>query len=257
MSEVLADLHSTEFYHEQLGAWHKNIGMSLGYDLESLGEVGSFPVWLLSQRQTVPGPNFLIAGSFHGEEPCGAWGILEFLNLRLQDFHGRANLSFIPLVNPTGFNANRRTNDLGQNPNCGFVQEAKDGSPSVEGQMLLRHEDRLLELAKDGFLSLHEDSEEFRTYMYSFERSDKPGRFSYRLMNTLREHFPMVPDGVLYGDTIKDGIIFNASDGSYEDRLFRMGVPVTACTETPVTQPPAARIACNAEVIDTFVREHQ
>jgi len=47
-------------------------------------------------------PSILIAGSFHGEEPAGAWGILKFLHDINKNDINKINLSFLPLVNPTG-----------------------------------------------------------------------------------------------------------------------------------------------------------
>lgn len=220
-----------------------------GLGLSELGEVDGFPLVLLSPPPS-DRPNVLIAAGFHGEEPAGCWGLLHFLEHR---FPSKVNLSVLPVVNPTGIRLGTRLNVYGQNPNCGFCHTSDE--PSVEGKILLQSLDKLLPLASDGFLSLHEDIDETRFYLYTFEHLESPGDFTKSLVQIEREFFEPLPDGLLHeGGKVVDGAIFNCCDGSFEDLLFHRGVPRTACTETPGKLDFYLRTAANAAIAETFCR---
>ena len=88
--------------------------------VESLGEVGGYSIPLVTARRPVRGPRLLVAAGFHGEEPGGPWGVIRFLDRVSAKFLSQVNLSFLPLVNPTGFCRGRRENDWGEDPNRGF-----------------------------------------------------------------------------------------------------------------------------------------
>ena len=247
--------HSERRHRELLHLWMNSEGQKIGYALRELGRVADLPINLIYPVSVRSGPRLLIAAAFHGEEPSGAWGILKFLmqdSARLTN----VNLSFIPIVNPSGFMAASRYNHLGQNPNSGFVPDVDDSEPSQEGKVLLANIDQLIELGSDGFLALHEDWEQSEAYLYSFEKANKPGDFSFALRNALAAFFPIMSSERWEGHPVEAGIVFNHSDGSFEDRLFRSGVPRTACTETPGTEPASRQIACNCRIIEEFADYH-
>lgn len=219
--------------------------------LSALGEVASWPIWLLEPE--VPQalrPSRLIAAGFHGEEPAGCWGILQFLQRAPAELFQRANLAFLPLVNPTGFRVGRRRNDWDENPNQGFCPASVyQPQPSREGAILVAHLPRLKRLAADGFVSLHEDIEQETFYLFTFERSDQPGPFTRALFEAERLFFEPHPDGVLEDYSVKDGLVYRACDGTFEDRLFHEGLPRTACTETPGRLDINLRIEANVAII--------
>lgn len=247
------ELHSWKLYSETLLQWHRQEGIKKGFELQTLGETNGLPLWLLRPAEIGPGPRLLIAGTFHGEEPCGAWSILKFL-MDEHDALEKLNVSFLPLVNPTGFAAASRYNFRGENPNRHFAKGVKDSPPlSLEGSLLVRHLDLLLTLGHDGFLSLHEDSSQTKSYLFTFEQAKTPGPFSRALLAALARHFPLLETGFYEECDVKDGLIFNDFDQSFEDLLFQSGVPLTACSETPCLCSPESRIACNVDVIVTFL----
>lgn len=139
-------------------------------------------------------------------------------------------LEFIALVNPTGFSRGHRFNKYGENPNRGFVFE--NGKPkanehtSVEGKLLLDHAQLLIAACRDGILTCHEDVLSREAYVYSFEPSQVPGRFSLDLRDTLGGYFPIAVDGEIDACPVKDGLIFNHFDTSFEACLVRSGARV-------------------------------
>ena len=225
-----------------------------GFQIRELGMVGGEPILLLSQKKLLNKPNVLIAAGFHGDEPAGSWGILHFLKTFPKDLI-TINFSFLPLVNPTGFRNAMRTNNWGEDPNRGFYHTISGKpEPSREGLILLNHLSLLKYLAKDIFVSLHEDWELSQFYIYTFEDTDTPGIFSDILRSAEAKFFEPYPDGPLEGGKVKDGIIFKLCDGAFEDLLFHEGVPRTACTESPGNLDINKRIEANSCIIDNISR---
>jgi hypothetical protein len=225
-----------------------------GFAIQELGKVGEYPILLLTPKKSNEGPNLLIAAVFHGEEPAGGWGILRFLQEVSPNIIASSNLSFLPIVNPTGFRTGRRTNDWGENPNRAFIHsDPEQSEPSREGRILVEHLPYIKLLAKDGFLSLHEDIEMEKFYIYTFENTETPGAFSEALRNEEQKYFQAYPDGLLEGGLVSNGVIFRYCDGSFEDMLFHEGIPRTACTETPGLLNIDSRIEANVGIITAFV----
>lgn len=224
-----------------------------GFAIQELGKVGDDPILLLTPEKSTNGHHLLIAAVFHGEEPAGGWGILRFLQEVSEDVLLSTNLSFLPIVNPTGFRKGRRTNDWGENPNRGFIHNNPEQSTlSKEGHILVKHLSYIKDLAKDGFISLHEDVEVDKFYIYTFEDFEVPGPFSNMLRKEEQKYFQAYPDGVLEGGFVSDGVIFRYCDGSFEDLLFHEGIPRTACTETPGLLSIESRIRANTGIITAF-----
>jgi predicted deacylase len=224
------------------------------FAIQELGKVKEYPILLLTPKKSTDGPNLLIAAVFHGEEPAGGWGILRFLQEVPENIIASSNLSFLPIVNPTGFRNGRRINDWGENPNRGFIHSDPEQSiPSREGHILVEHLASIKLLAKDGFISLHEDIEMEKFYIYTFENAEVPGAFSETLRNEEQKYFRAYPDGILEGGLVSNGIIFRYCDGSFEDLLFHEGIPRTACIETPGLLHIDSRIEANVGIITAFV----
>ncbi len=228
-----------------------------GLEIRNLAHSNHYPLLLLLPSGFSAKPNLCIAAGFHGEEPGGCWGLLSFMETAPEEYFKACNLSFLPVVNASGIRSGERFNNRGENPNSGFCHHELNGaSPSQEGRILLKNLPLLVQCARDGFLSLHEDVDCTEFYLYTFERSDSPGLFSKRLREAEACFFPPQPDGVIEGSKVLDGIIFRHCDGSFEDRLFHEGVPRTACTETPGKLDFPIRVKANSAITESFVRFH-
>ncbi|MEJ6001627.1 M14 family metallopeptidase [Paucibacter soli] len=226
-----------------------------GFSARELGRVADHPIWCLTRpARRSDAPRLLLASGFHGEESAGPWGVLRALRDASTESLDRVHLTVLPLVNPTGFNAGRRFNEWGENPNRGYPSLAvEDGPPSREGRILLEHAELLLDAGRDGVLSCHEDVGVEQAYLYSFERSARPGAFSQALLAANTAHFPCYPDGLVDDCPIEGGIVFNHYDGSFEAWLMEQGALRAACVETPGQQPLASRIAAQAAMMTAFI----
>jgi hypothetical protein len=230
----------------------------LGLTENKFGMADKYPVCLYqSPAQKASQPSLLISAGFHGEEAAGPWGMLHFLSGLGSELFERVNLSLLPLVNPNGFKAGHRFNNLGENPNRGFILE--NGKPrhnedtSQEGKLLLAHAQLLHAASRDGILTCHEDVLLSDTYVYSFEPARVPGRFSFELRDALGQFFPLATDGEIDECPVKDGVIFNHFDTSFEAFLVRSGARVGACSETPGKQNFDQRILANSAVMQQFI----
>ena len=227
-----------------------------GWQLQELGPVLGQPLPLL-RRSPVRGgaPRLLIASGFHGEEPAGPWGVIEFMRTLPEGLAGQVDLSLLPLVNATGFAAGTRFNAQGENPNRGYGMHANGDLPSIEGSRLIAEVERLLPLAADGLLTCHEDVGLSHAYAYTYERGHDPGPFSRMLVATAAEHFELHPDGVVDECPISEGLVFNRYDGSFECWFSEQGVPRAACVETPGQHDFTRRVRAQAALMRAFV-EH-
>jgi hypothetical protein len=258
-SDWIASENCDAFDYETLVRRVRELAARRDLRIENLGLVEGDPLMLLTPTTPRPGPRLLIAAGFHGDEPAGCWGIVRFLND--SNAFDSLNISFLPLVNPTGFRRRQRINAWSEDPNRGFFHDdltthrgANEPPPSREGRILLDHLALLKSLATHSFLSLHEDVEYAKGYLYSFENSDSPGAFSQTLGKQASEFFPLFPDGPLEGGYVRDGIIFDFRDGSFEDYLFHSGIPRTASTESPGLAEIDQRVAANSQLIVALAR---
>ncbi|QSX32992.1 M14 family metallocarboxypeptidase [Shewanella avicenniae] len=219
-----------------------------------LGKVEGQPIMMLQSPNASAGlPSILISAGFHGEEAAGPWGMLHFLSSVSPELFERVNLTLLPLNNPTGFIKGHRFNIFGENPNRGYLAGVDDAKPTVEGKILLEHGQLIQAASKDGILTCHEDVLQTRTYLYSFEPRQQPGKFSQQLLGALSEYFDVAQDDDIDGCPVENGFIFNHFDSSFEAWLVRSGAKVGACSETPATQNFDRRILANSAVMQRFV----
>jgi hypothetical protein len=262
------DLHDIDAFYARLEAAFERVNKIRPYKKESLGQVGGRDIWLLTPETPVDGkPDILTAGGFHGEEPAGPWGIIEFLETADAATLNSVNHSFLPLVNPTGFERGVRFNIHGENPNRGFVAEYIDSAeeedapwtnrgPSAEGKILVQNIGRLARLGRDGFTSQHEDDGLNEGFIFINENGPMPSATATAFLDTIRKFFPLIPDGgknELEGSPIKDGMWVNGMDSSFETLMLKQGVPRTITTETPALEAARTRIDCNREIVKAFV----
>lgn len=219
---------------------------------QELGMIDSIPIMLLTPKTKSIAKRILVAAGFHGNEYAGVWGVINYLQ------HGSIfdNISFLPLVSPIAFKENRRYGKDNKISNQGFCHPEMNLIPSEEGKILINHNELLLSLGKDGFISLHEAPEREMFYVYAFEKGDQPSSVVQELLKVGAKEFGSANDGTTmqYDGTAKDGIIFNFHDSSFEDFMFENGVPHSIVTETPISGNLEKRIKTVTQIIDTFIR---
>ncbi len=233
--------------------------------LNILGTVEDLPIWLV-RTSTVydkKKPHILIVAGFHGEEKAGPLTIMKWLESK--PIPTKIDLSFLPVVNPVGFNIRQRYNNQNQKTNAGFCHPELGDAPSIEGQILLANEGILKKLARNGFLSLHEDTTTTEYYMYAYESNGQPSNMAKQIRDVEDRFFKRYGDGngvitdcstTLYPDRaiVNEGLVFNLCDGSYEDFRMHQGCKHAFATETPGKLRISKRISANMAIIDSFIK---
>jgi predicted deacylase len=197
-----------------------------------------------------PKCKLLISSGFHGDEPGGVLALLRALQLLPITTLQSVSLTIIPIVNIDGLNRLQRRNEINEDPNRGFSHNSTTGDlPSKEGRVLLNNFDFILDSARDGFMTIHEDIDEKRFYMYNSQIND----MTIKLRTIGMKCFPLVSNGDVYGDKISGGIVYGRCDGSFEDKLKHEGVKFTTCIELPGKCSLEQRITCGVALIKTFI----
>lgn len=230
-----------------------------GLWLRPLGELerGKY-IWLVSKKNhNKDRPNLLIVGGFHGEEPAGPWAILRWIEVCDLKVLNEVNISFLPVVNPTGFDIGQRKNKWGEKTNQGFCHPEKNEPLSREGKILLENSETLCEFARDGFLSVHEDVTTSKFYIY--DHSVNVGDFGRLIRDEEDKYFDRLEDGTNVAEEnepqafVKDGLIVGLQDGSFDDFLHHKGIPHVIVVETPGRFPLQRRIKAGVSLISKFV----
>ena len=192
---------------------------------------------ILLIKNKIKGPHVLVSGTFHGDEPSGSMAIVEVLKTN-PDWLNKINVSFLPIVNPTGFSANTRNDKWGGNPNRGFIHDKN--KLSKEGKVLKDNVSKMMPL--DEFLTLHEDDRYDGFYFYTYK--DTP--LVKAMIKTGKKFFKEHNKGVTHAQ---------GHDGSFEDYLHHQGVE-TICVEVPGKADLKEKVKCQVGLIECFVSQY-
>ena len=216
-----------------------------------LGNANNVPIIMLKQKKSKNNkPKLLLASGFHGNEPGGVLAVQRAIQVLPKSLFDSVSLTILPLINPHGFKNLNRLNKQNKDPNRGFCHtRIIKNKSSIEGQILLDNFSMLLDAAQDGFMSLHEDPDQKRFYIYSSSINNKI--MGFRSLGS--KCFGLVSNGTIYDDPISGGIIYQRCDGSFEDKLNHEGVKFTACVELPGHREIEERVICGSILIKLFM----
>lgn len=262
-------LGRTQQYFTDLSAAFNILNAKRPYKQTVLGQTHGMDLLLFQPADEIPdAAHILIAAGFHGNEPAGPLAVIEYWNAVSVINLGRINISFLPLVNPSGYDQNTRRNASDLDPNRGFPHDRlppPETPPTVEGGILIAHGAEIARLGKDGIVSLHENDDYVdQSYLFSTELdATEPGKFSLCLRDAQMTHYPNMFNGVADIDYPKivmiKGLAFNAEPfNCFEDHmLYKYGVLRVATTETAGTDRLERRVVCNLDIIRAAERNAQ
>lgn len=238
--------------------------------LRILGEIEDEQIWLIRSREhwDHSDPKILIVSGVHGEEKAAPYAVLKWLSNCDASIFRKVDLSFIPLVNPIGFKKGTRYSSPGEKSNQGFCHPEKGEKRSREGEIIYSNIDLLMPLAKDGYLSLHEDILLKEYYVYTFEKRSRD-MIARGLLKTLSNHFPKSLTGLTTAGMSAEQIEASNEpsvmvtkgwvnhnklhDGSLEDFFYHANVPRIAVSETPGLYTLKRRVNAGYDVITKFI----
>lgn len=214
-------------------------------NIGSAGHKKEYPIFSVTNKTGRKSKTICFIAGIHGDEIAPSLAILNFIKTFNFDILKNVNIIFIPIANPTGFEAKKRENYLDINLNKHFSDKKLTGENKIIYDCLKKHRVYFV-------CALHEDLEEKRFYMYNFERKKEK---IYRKITKLGKKYFGVKTGDVEGHASRDGFITNIkhNDGSIEYRLFHKGARFSMCTETPGKRKLSERIKFNEEIIKKVI----
>ncbi|MFA5185474.1 MAG: succinylglutamate desuccinylase/aspartoacylase family protein [Patescibacteria group bacterium] len=208
----------------------------------------------ITQKKPFPRrPRVMLMGTLHGEEPAGAVAlsthIAEIMQVSLTN---KVNLTVIPCGNPYGLDRNIRNAPGSRYMNGGFCHPnlvpLPEGSAKIKKFLLKTHATH--------YLDLHEDKDSRGVYVYAF----KDRRIAKKLLSVSTRHLPIeikpkMDDRDIRNADIKDGVVFDAHDGTTEDLLSHQkecifsGALETPSRHVPMNQRARAQADAAIELI--------
>jgi murein peptide amidase A len=235
-------------------------------ELREIGRVGAAKLPLFAFVVGKTGPNVLLSGAVHGDEPAGALALLEFFEKEASGYAGKFRFFVFPVVNPTGFVADRAEGSLGDNINRSFSK----GSKTPEALFVMKQ----LAAWKERFafaIDLHEippywegegskkEDNPHDAYLYE-TRAEKSGRIGRKMIDGLPKDITVCQWPVIYGDTAAKGLIsypeanrnpYYAAGTSLDAFVYDQYSAHTFTAETPTGWPVERRIRAHLSWLRT------
>lgn len=192
-----------------------------------------------------PKATVCFSAGIHGEEIAGPYAVLRFIEKF--DFKKFRNIKIIilPVANPYGFDKTVRQTAKGLQSNGHFCDKKLKGEHKIIYNAI-KKENLLF------FHALHEDSDEHRFYIYNFEKNKE--KIYDDILAIARKYFPLEMHKQIYGSKAEHGMIINEHDSSFEDRMYRDGVPYSMCTETPGRVPLEKRVRAYVKIMELVLK---
>lgn len=192
----------------------------------------------------------LISAGIHGDEPCGVETICSFLEQnKFEPFSQTWELTFLPCLNPYGYEHNTRENHEGNDLNRLF----KEVSPSTE----IKFAKSVFNKIFDVTIELHEDNMSYGYYLYQTGTQTGTGSLGTKILQTIQPIMDINLNSEIDGYLAKDGIISPKNDLDSVDwwpmalySLFK-GAKNCLTLETAANNPRAQRVQAHLMALDT------
>ncbi|HRY62808.1 MAG TPA: DUF2817 domain-containing protein [Candidatus Paceibacterota bacterium] len=215
-----------------------------GLKLQLIGFAGNdkdFPIYKI----VVPGTaknkkTIFFSAGIHGNEPAGPWAVIEFLKKFSPKKYRGPRMVIVPVMNPFGFENNKRRNAVGIDINRHF----RDSRLRGDNKLIY---DNIKDENVFFFHSMHEDPDVKKFYAYGYE--EKPEKIYRDVVKVGGGFFKINKSKKIYGDVSENGLVLNDKGGSLENRLVHDRIPFILCTETPGKEPFEKRTRANAKIM--------
>ncbi len=215
-----------------------------GFATRELGKVDQTPILAFTRTSAPPAnPPFrlYLSAGVHGDEPAGPLAIARLLEEDRLPYD--ADITIIPLINPTGFESQTRENRAGHDLNRDFRNPQ---NPETQAVKTFLDEQAPFNLS----LSLHEDWESSGFYLYSLSSSSEQS-YPREILKAAETAGPLDHSPEIDGSPATDGLIDRPADFDIEGRndwpeaflLYSMSKHAHYTLETPSASSINQRIA--------------
>lgn len=146
-------------------------------------------------------PNkILLAGGIHGDEPAGVDALCVFLKEKCyKRFVNKCEITLLPCINPTGYEAGTRRNF----DNIDLNRKFKLKRPPSE----VRCVQTVFQIQFDMSIELHEDSESDGFYLYQAKDSNGETILGYKILGSVEKIMPINTSDEIDGMPAVRGVI--------------------------------------------------
>ena len=190
----------------------------------------------------------MISAGIHGDEPSGVEAICSFLeNNRFDNFSDEWELTFLPCLNPYGYEHGLRENHEGKDLNRLFKHE----SPPTE----VRFAKSLFDSSYDLTIELHEDFMTPGYYLYQKGTHAEDDLLGKKILQAVKNIMPINLNGEIDGCSAQGGIIVQGNEPMdwWPMALYSLSKGTRRCLtlETATKLSMDARIEAHLVAIDT------
>ena len=190
----------------------------------------------------------MISAGIHGDEPSGVEAICSFLeNNRFENFSDEWELTFLPCLNPYGYEHGLRENHEGKDLNRLFKHE----SPPTE----VRFAKSIFDSSYDLTIELHEDFMTPGYYLYQKGTHAEDDLLGKKILQAVKNIMPINLNGEIDGCSAQGGIIVQGNEPMdwWPMALYSLSKGTRRCLtlETATKLSMDARIEAHLVAIDT------
>ncbi|MBC8288456.1 MAG: M14 family metallocarboxypeptidase [Nitrospinae bacterium] len=192
----------------------------------------------------------LISAGIHGDEPGGVETICNFLeNNRFERFSDEWELTFLPCINPHGYEYGTRENHEGKDLNRLFRQETPPPEVAFAKSILEKHYELTIEL--------HEDFMSPGYYLYQQGTHQEDDHLGKKILQDVKDIMPINLNGEIDGRSAQAGIMVQESNFMSMDwwpmALYSLFKGARRCLtlETATKFPIDMRVEAHSAAINT------
>ena len=190
----------------------------------------------------------MISAGIHGDEPGGVEAVCSFLeNNHFENFADEWELTFLPCLNPYGYEHGSRENHEGKDLNRLFKHE----SPPTE----VRFAKSIFESSYDLTIELHEDFMTPGYYLYQKGTHAEDDRLSKKILQAVKNIMPINLNAEIDGCSAQEGIIAQENEPTdwWPMALYSFSKGTRRCLtlETATSFSMEVRIEAHLVAIDT------
>jgi protein MpaA len=192
----------------------------------------------------------LISAGIHGDEPSGVETICAFLeNNRFENFSDEWELTFLPCINPYGYEYSSRENQHDKDLNRLF----KHTDPPVEVAFVKTTLEKSFELT----IELHEDFMSPGYYLYQSGSNPEDNQIGHKILQNVKDIMPINLNNEIDGRSAQAGIMIQEDDFMSMDwwpmALYMLSKGTRRCLtlETATKFSMDIRVKAHSIAIDT------